>query len=152
MLWKCCTQYASKFGKLSSDHRAGNGQFSFQSQRRSMPKNIQTTIQLHSFHMLATLCAKSFKPVFSSMWTKSFQIYKLSFKEAEELEIKLPIFTRSWRKQGNSRKASASASSTMLKPLTAWITTNCGKFWRDGSTRPSYLSPEKSVPGYRSSS
>ena len=34
MLWKCCTQYASKFGKLSSGHRTGKGQFSFQSQRK----------------------------------------------------------------------------------------------------------------------
>ena len=33
MLWKCCTQYASKCGKLSSGHRTGKGQFSFQSQR-----------------------------------------------------------------------------------------------------------------------
>ena len=30
MLWKCCTQYASKFGQLSSGHRTGKGQFSFQ--------------------------------------------------------------------------------------------------------------------------
>ena len=36
MLWKCCTQYASKFGKLSSGHRTGKGQFSFQSQRKAM--------------------------------------------------------------------------------------------------------------------
>ena len=50
---KCCTQYASKFGKLSSGHRTGKGQFSFQSQRRAMPKNAQTTAQLHSFHTLA---------------------------------------------------------------------------------------------------
>ena len=50
---KCCIQYASKFGKLSSGHRSGKGQFSFQSQRRAMPKNVQTTAQLHSFHMLA---------------------------------------------------------------------------------------------------
>ena len=50
---KRCTQYASKFGKCSSGHRTGNGQFSFQSQRRAMLKNIQTTIQLHSFLMLA---------------------------------------------------------------------------------------------------
>ena len=42
--------YASKFGKLSSGHRTGKGQFSFQSQRKAMPKNAQTTIQLHSFH------------------------------------------------------------------------------------------------------
>ena len=40
MLLKCCTQYASKFGKLNSGHRTGKGQFSFQSQRRTMPKNI----------------------------------------------------------------------------------------------------------------
>ena len=43
MLSKCCTQYASKFGKLSSGHRTGKGQFSFQSQRKAMPKNAQTT-------------------------------------------------------------------------------------------------------------
>ena len=41
MLWKCCTQYAIKFGKLSSGHRTGKGQFSFQSQRKAMPKNAQ---------------------------------------------------------------------------------------------------------------
>ena len=35
MLLKCCTQYISKFGKLSSGHRTGKGQFSFQSQRRA---------------------------------------------------------------------------------------------------------------------
>ena len=52
LLLKCCIQYASKFGKLSSGHRTGKGQFSFQSQRRAMPKNIQTTAQLHSSHML----------------------------------------------------------------------------------------------------
>ena len=50
---KCSTQYASKFGKLSSGHRTGTGQFSFQSQRKAMPKNAQTTTQLHSSHMLA---------------------------------------------------------------------------------------------------
>ena len=39
MLWKCCPQYASTFGKRSSGHRTGKGQFSFQSQRKAMPKN-----------------------------------------------------------------------------------------------------------------
>ena len=55
MLWKCHTQYASKFGKLSSDHRTGKGQFSFQSQRKAMPKNAQTTPQLHSSYTLVKL-------------------------------------------------------------------------------------------------
>ena len=49
MLWKCCTQYVSKFGKLSSGHRTGKCQFSFQSQRKAMPKNAQNhTIALIS--------------------------------------------------------------------------------------------------------
>ena len=51
LLLKCFTQYASKFGKFSSGHRTGKGQFSFQSQRKAMPMNVQTTAQLHSFHM-----------------------------------------------------------------------------------------------------
>ena len=38
MLWKCCTQSAGKFGKLSSGHRTGKGQFSLQFQRKEMPK------------------------------------------------------------------------------------------------------------------
>ena len=49
-------------------------------------------------------------------------------EKAEEPEIKLPTFIESQRKQGNSRKTSTSASLTTLKPLTVWITTNCGKF------------------------
>ena len=43
---------ASKFGKLSSGHRTGKCHFSFQSQRKAMPNNAQTTAQLHSSHML----------------------------------------------------------------------------------------------------
>ena len=38
---KCCTQYASKFGKLSSGHRTGKGQFSFQSQRKAMQRMLK---------------------------------------------------------------------------------------------------------------
>ena len=43
---------ASKFGKLSSGHRTGKSQFSFQSQRKGLPKNAQTTAQLYSPHTL----------------------------------------------------------------------------------------------------
>ena len=62
--------------------------FPFQSQRRAMPKNIHTTVQLCSFHMLAKLYSKSFKLGFNSMWTKNFQMYKQSLEEAKEPEIK----------------------------------------------------------------
>ena len=69
MLWKCCTQYVNKFWKLSSGHSTGKGQFSFQSQRRAMSKNAQTTAQLHSSHRLVMWCSKFSKPGFSNTWT-----------------------------------------------------------------------------------
>ena len=56
------------------------------------------------------------------------------FRKSREPEIKLPTFVGSCRKQGSSRKTSTSVSFTMLKPLTVWIPTNCGKFLK----RPEY--------------
>ena len=124
MLWKCYTQYASKFGKLSSGHRTGKGQFLFQSQRKAMPKNAQTTTQLHSSHTLVKWCLKFSKPGFSNTWTMNLQIFKLVLVKAEEPEIKLATSARSWKKQESSRKTSISALSTMPKPLSVWIKIN----------------------------
>ena len=104
MLWKCCTQYASTFGKLSSGHRTGKDQFSFQSQRKAMPKNAQTTAQLHSSHTLAKKCSKFSKPGFNSTWTMEFQMFKLDLEKAEEPEIKLPTSIVSLKKQKSSKK------------------------------------------------
>ena len=130
MLWKCCTQCASKFGKLSSGHRIGKGWFSFQSQRKAMPKNAQTTAQLYSSHTLVKLCSRFSKPGLNSMWTMNFQMFELDLEKAEEPEIKLPTSIGSLKKQESSRKTSISALLTMPKPLTVWITINCGKFWK----------------------
>ena len=104
MLWKCCTQYASKFGKLSSGHRIVKDQFSFQFQRKTMPKNVQT-----------------------------------GFRKGKGTKIKLPTSAGSSKKQESSRKTSTSASLITPKPLTVWITTNCGKFfkrWENQTTLP----------------
>ena len=123
MLWKCCIQYASKFGKLSSDRRIGKGQFSFQSQRKAMPKNVQTTAQLHSSHTLVKQCSKFSKPGFNSTWTKKLQMFKPDLEKAKEPEIKLPTSNGSEKKQANPRKTPTSVLLTTLKPLTEWITT-----------------------------
>ena len=115
------------------------GQFSFQSQRRAMPKNAQTTAQLHSSHMLAKWCSKLSKPGFNSTWTVKFQMFNLDLEKAEEPEIKLLTSVGSLKKQESSRKTSTSASLTMPKPLNLWITTNCGKFlkrWEYQTTLP----------------
>jgi len=61
---------------------------------------------------------------------RNFLMFKLVLEKAEEPEIKLPKSTGSWKKQESPRKTSISALLTMPKPLTVWITINCGKLWK----------------------
>ena len=60
---------------LSSGHRIGKGQLSSQFQRRALPKNVETIVQLHSFYII--ISSKYFKLGFSSMWTENFQMWWL---------------------------------------------------------------------------
>ena len=69
MLWKCCTQYTNNFGKLSSGHRNGKGQFSFQSEKKAKPKTAYTTTQLHSSHASKLSCSV----VSDSLWPHESQ-------------------------------------------------------------------------------
>ena len=76
------------------------------------------------------------------MWTKNFQMFKLNLEKSEEAENKLPTSVRSSKKQESSRKTSISALLTTPKPLTVWITTNCGRFfkrWESQTTWPASL-------------
>ena len=125
MLWKCCTLYASKFGKLISGHRKRSVFFLIPKKGNT---NVQATAHLHWFHILPRTYSKSSKLGFNSMWTENFQMYKLNLEKAEGSEIKLPTSVGLLKKKESSRKTSTSALLTMPKPLTVWITTNCGKF------------------------
>ena len=55
-------------------------------------------------------------------------MFKLDLEKAEDPEIKLPTSAGSWKRQEGSRKTSTFGLMTVPKPLTMWITTNCGKF------------------------
>ena len=59
---------------------------------------------------------------------RDFQMFKLVLEKAEDPEIKLLTSAGSWRKEESSRRTSISPLLTMPKPLTVWITINCGKF------------------------
>ena len=127
MLWKCCTQYVSKFGKLSSSHW-----------KRSVliliPKKGNAK-ECSNYHTAALISHAS--KVMLKILQARLQQYmncelpdvKLVLEKAEEPEIKLSTFAGSWKKQESSRKTCVSAFLTMPKPLTVWITINCGKFW-----------------------
>ena len=128
MQLKCCTQYVSKFWKLSSGHRTGICQVSFQSQRRSMLKNVQTTIQLCSFHMPARLCSKSSKLGSSTMWTENLQMDSWVSRERGTTD-QIANFCRIMEKAREfHKKTSTSSSIATLKPLTMWIIKK--KLWK----------------------
>ena len=86
VLYSICQQ----IGNLNNGHRTGKGWFSFQCQRKAIPKNAQITTQLHSSHMIAKLWSKFSKPDFKSRWTMNFQMFKLDLEKVKEPEIKLP--------------------------------------------------------------
>ena len=92
-----------------------------------MLKNAQATTQLLISHaskvMLKILQAKLQQYV-----NHELPDVQASFRKAEEPEIKLPTSAGSWKKQESSRKTSISVLLMMPKPLTVWITINCGKF------------------------
>ena len=130
MLWKCYTQYASKFGKLSSGHRTGKGQFSFQSQRKAMPKNAQTTAQLHSSHTLAKQCSKFSQAMLQKYVNWELPDVQAGFRKGRGTRDQIANIYWIIQKAREFQKKSTSASLITPKPLTIWITTNCGKFFK----------------------
>ena len=126
MLLKCCIQYDSKFGKLSNGHRSGIGQYSFQSQRRAMPKNAQATTQLHSHAskvMLKILQARLQQNV-----NHELPDVQAGFRKGRGTRDQIANIRWIIRKARVFHETSVSALLTMPKPLTVWIIINCGKF------------------------
>ena len=82
----------------------------------------------------------------------NFHMLKLDLEKAEEPEIKLPTSVGSLKKQESSSKTSTSALLTTPKPLTVWITPNCGKFFKRWNTKQPDLAPENSVCKSRNNS
>ena len=69
-----------------------NFSFHSNSKEKQPPNYVQTTGQLHSFHMLPRLDSKSIKLDFSSMWTENFEMYKWGLEMVEGPKNKLPTF------------------------------------------------------------
>ena len=94
-----------------------------------MPKNAQNhTVALIS--NASQVMLKILQARLQQYVNRELQMFKLALEKAEEPEIKLPTSGGSSKKQESSRKTSISALLTIPKPLTVWITINCGKFWK----------------------
>ena len=114
-------------------------------QRKS---NAKECSNYHTFALIShssKVMLKILEARLQQYMNQELQMFKLDFKKAEEPEIKLPTSIGSLKKRESSRKTSTSALLTMPKPLTVWITTNCGIFFKRWEHQTTYLPPEKSV-------
>ena len=124
MLWKCCTQYASKFGKLGSDHRTGNGQFSFQSQERQCKECTDyCTIALIS--NASKIMLKILQGGLQQYVNWEHPDVQARFRKGRGTRDQITNIHWIIEKAREFQKTPTSVSLTMLKPLTVWITTNC---------------------------
>ena len=126
MLWKCCTQYASKSGKLNSGHKTGKGQFSFQSQRKAMPKNAQNYRTIELISHASKVMHKILQARLHQYVNCEVPDVQADLEKAEEPEIKLPTSAGSWKNEESSRKTSISSLLTMPKSLTV----DHNKLWK----------------------
>ena len=128
MLWKCCTQYAGKFGKLSSGHRTGKVSLFIPIPKKGNAKECSNyrTITLISHTSKVILKILRQASAICEPWTSRCSSW---FRKGRGTRDQIAKTAGSLKKQESSRKTSISALLTMPKPLTVWITINCGKFW-----------------------
>ena len=127
MLWKCCTQYASKCGKLSSGHRTGKGQFSSQSKKGNDKEysNYHTIALIsHASKVMLKILQARLQPYVNH----ELPDVQAGFRKGRGTRDQIANIRWIIEKARKFQKKSTSASLTTPKPLTVGITTNCGKF------------------------
>ena len=130
ILWKYCTQYVSKFGKLSSGHRPGKGQFSFQSQKKGNPKECSNYCTIALISHPSKVMLNILQARLQQYMNRELPDVQAGLRKSRGTRDQLANTAGWWKKQESSRKSSIYALLTMPKPLTVWITINCGKFWK----------------------
>ena len=130
MLWKCCTQYVSKFGKLSSGHGTGKGQFSFQSPKKSNAKECSNYRTIGVISHASKVMLKILQARLQQYVNCELPDVQADFGKSRETRDQIANICWIIKKEESSRKTSISTLLTMPKPLTVWITIHCGKFWK----------------------
>ena len=145
-------KYVSKFGKLSSGHRAGKDQFSFQSQRRAMPRNVQTTMQLHSSHMLARQCSKTLQARLQQFVNQKLPDVQAGFRKGRGTIDQIANVCQIIEKAREFQKNIYFCFTDYAKAFDCRSQQTVKNSSRDGNIRPPYLPPEKPVCRSRSNS
>ena len=147
MLLKCCTQFVSKFGKQQWPKDGKRSVFIPISKKGSAKQcSDYHTIALISHDSKAKL--KILQARLQWYVNQELPDVQAGFRKGRGTIDQIANIRWKQRKQGDSRKASTSVSLSTLKPLSVWITTNCGKLlkrWEYQTTRNLYAGQEASV-------
>ena len=128
MLLKSYTQYASKFGKLSSGHRTGKDQFYFQFQRRAIPKECPSYCTIALILHGSKVMLKILQDRLPQYMNHELPDVQGGYRKGRGIRDQIVYICWTTKKQENIRKTSIFALLTTPNTLTAWITTDCGKF------------------------
>ena len=129
MLWKCYTQYASKFWKTQQWPQDWKKSGFIPIPKKGNAKECSNYCTIALISHASKVMLKILQTRLKQYVNQELQMFKLVLEKAEEPEIKLPTSAGSLKKQKSFRKTYISALLTMPKTLTVWITINCGKFW-----------------------
>ena len=137
MLWKCCTQYVSKFGKLSSGYRTEKVFSPIPKKGNTKECSNYWTVELISHTSKVML--KILQARLQQYMKWELPDVQAGFRKGRGARDPIVNICCIIGKGRESRKASTSALLTMPMPLTVWITENCGKFlnrWEYQTTWP----------------
>ena len=130
MLWKCCTQSANKYGKLSNGHRTGKGQFFILIPKKGNAKECSNYRTIALISHASKVMLKILQARLQQFVNRELPDVQAGFRKGRGTRDQMPTSTGSCKKQESSKKTSLSVLLTMPKPLSVWITINCGKFFK----------------------
>ena len=152
MLWKCWTQYASKFGKLSSGCRTGEVQFSFQFQRKAMPKKRSNYRTIALISHASKVMLKIIQARLQQYVNRELPDVQAGFRKGRGTRDQIANIHWIIKKAREFQKNIYFCFIDYAKDWLCVSQQTTENSERDGNTRPPYLPPEKSVCRPRSNS
>ena len=130
MLWKCCTQYASTFGKLASSHKTGKGQFFIPIPKKGNAKECSNYRTIALISHASKVMLKILQARVQQYVNCELPDVQGGFQKGRGTRDQIANIHWIIKKAREFQKNLYFCFIDYAKPLTVWITTNCGKFWK----------------------
>ena len=144
MLWKCCTQYASKFGKLSSSHRTGKGVF-IRIPKKGNAKECSNYCMISFISHANKVMLKILQTRLQQYVNHELPHVQAGFRKGRGTRDQIANIHWIMEKARESQKNIHFCFIDYAKSLTVWMTINCGKFWKSWAYQTTWPASWESV-------